>query len=240
MKTKLKNRISLIVVCALLLVLAFSCKKEDGDPDTVTDIDGNVYHTITIGTRVWFKDNLKTTKFKDGSQIPLVTEQAAWTTLTNPGYCWFDNNTSNKTTYGGLYNGYAVKDARGLCPTGWHVATDADWSDMEMAFGLPQAQASIEGNRGVTENVGGHLKDLQHWDAPNSGADNSSDFSAFGTGYRRPTGEFEWFRQWTGYYTSTGLDADHLFRRYLGYDFTGVSRGNYSLHYGYSIRCVKD
>jgi uncharacterized protein (TIGR02145 family) len=240
MQTRLKPTICSIMIGGAMLLLATSCKKENNDPGTVTDIDGNVYNTVTIGTRVWFKENLRTTKFKDGSLIQPVTEQAAWTTLTSPGYCWYDNNLANKTTYGGLYNGYAVKESRGLCPTGWHVATDADWVDMEMAYGLPQAQGSIEGDRGVAENVGGHLKDLQHWDAPNSGADNSSGFSALGTGYRRPTGEFEWLRQWTGFYTSTATDASHLIQRYLGYDYQGISRRPYSLTYGYSIRCVKD
>ena len=240
MNTKIKSVICLTVVCGSLLILAISCKKENNDPGTVTDIDGNVYHTITIGTRVWFKENLRTTKFKDGSEIQPVTEKAAWVTLTTPGYCWYENNVANKTIYGGLYNGYAVKESSGLCPTGWHVATDADWVDMEMAFGLPQAQAYITGDRGEAENVGGHLKDLQHWDAPNSGADNSSGFSALGTGYRRDTGDFEWLGQWAGFYTSTAPDASHLFQRYLGYDEVGVARLVYPLTYGYSIRCVKD
>lgn len=240
MNTKLKSVIRLTMICSSLLLLATCCKKESNDPDSVTDADGNVYQTVTIGTRVWFQENLKTTKFRDGSPIPFVTDQSAWGALSAPGYCWVENDASNKAIYGALYNGYAVKDSRKLCPAGWHVSTDADWIDMEMEFGMPQSAATMEGDRGMTENVGGHLKDLDHWDAPNSGADNSSGFSAAGAGYRRPTGEFNWFMQWIGFYTSTAPDASHLIQRYLGFDFTGVARRSYPLNYGYSIRCVKD
>ncbi|MCU0459923.1 MAG: fibrobacter succinogenes major paralogous domain-containing protein [Bacteroidales bacterium] len=195
---------------------------------------------VTIGSQTWLVENLKTTKFRDGSQVPLITDQSAWAALTTPGFCWYDNNTANKSVYGGLYNGYAVRDSRGLCPTGWHVVTDADFIDLETSSGLLQSQAYFDGDRGVAGNVGGHLISTQYWDAPNSGADNSSGFTAIGTGYRRPTGEFNWFRLWTGYYTSTAPDANHLIRRYIGYYFTGISRSSYDLDYGYSIRCVKD
>lgn len=240
MNARLKSVILLAMICSIFLLLATGCKKDKDETGTVTDADGNVYHTVAIGNRVWFLENLKTSKFKDGSQIQLVTDQAVWAALTAPGFCWVENNTANKATYGALYNGYAVTDSRGLCPAGWHVSTDADWVDMERAFGLVQSEAYFEGDRGMNENVGGHLKALNNWDAPNSGADNSSGFSAIGAGYRRPTGEFNWFRQWIGFYTSTAPDASHLIQRYLGFDFTGVARRSYPLTYGYSIRCVKN
>jgi uncharacterized protein (TIGR02145 family) len=239
MKTRIKFVITLFSVFISFLLLAVSCKKDEV-PGTVTDIDGNVYKTVTIGGDVWMAENLKTTKFRDGSAIALVSDNNQWAGLTSAAYCWYDNSNTNKTTFGGLYNGYAVKDSRGLCPVGWHVATDDEWVDMELGQGLVQGQAYSDGDRGVTENVGGHLKSTLHWDSPNSGADNKSGFSAVGSGYRRQTGDFEWIGQWAGFYTSTGPDADHLYRRYLGYDFKGISRSSYILNYGYSIRCVKD
>ena len=234
---KTRSEITLFLFM-FILFLVYGCKKDD--ENTITDIDGNVYKTKTIGGNVWMTENLRTTKFNDGSAISLVTDAVQWTGLNTPAYCWCDNNAANKNTLGGLYNGYAVKDSRGLCPTGWHVATDQDWVDLELSQGLIQADATVTGGRGDDENVGGHLKSTTTWDAPNSGADNSSGFSALGTGYRRPPGEFEWFRQWTGYYTSSTLTQGYLWMRYLGYDMKAIAKVERSLQYGYSIRCVKD
>lgn len=223
---------------ALIVLLAVSCTKEkDG---TVNDVDGNVYKTITIGGNIWMAENLRTTKFRDGSPIQLVTDNGQWPGLSTAAYCWPENNSSNKNTLGGLYNGYAVIDSKGLCPAGWHISTDAEWQEMEVFLGLPQAMANTVGDRGEAENVGGHLKATSTWDSPNSGADNSSGFSAFGTGVRRPPGDFEYWRQWTGYYTATISNPDFLWMRYIGYNMQAIARVERSFHYGYSIRCVKD
>src|SRR5664279_2133742 len=88
-------------------------------PAVVTDIDGNVYTTVTIGTQVWMVENLKTTKYNDGTSIPNITDGAAWESLTTPGYCFYNNEAANKTTYGALYNWYTVNSSK-LAPTGWH------------------------------------------------------------------------------------------------------------------------
>lgn len=221
-----------------ILILATGCKKNDDD--TVTDIDGNVYRTIFIGGNTWMAENLRTTRFRDGSSIQLVTDIGQWTGMSSAAYCWPENNSSNKSTLGGLYNGYAVTDSRGLCPAGWHVSTDGEWQQIEVSLGLPQALANTVGDRGEAENVGGHLKATSTWDSPNSGADNSSGFSALGTGYRRPEGIFNWFRQWTGYYTSTIRNPGFLWMRYIGFDMKATGRWDRGLDYGYSIRCVKD
>ena len=93
------------------------------DHNLVKDTDGNVYHTVTIGTQVWMKENLKTTKYNDGTPIPLVAESKAWGNLSTPAYCWF------KTKYGALYNWYTVNTGK-LCPLGWHVPTDAEWTKL--------------------------------------------------------------------------------------------------------------
>ncbi|HBE41603.1 MAG TPA: hypothetical protein DDW27_10455 [Bacteroidales bacterium] len=235
MKTK-----SEITLCFLLSILIFTCGCKKDDDKTLTDVDGNNYKTITIGGNVWMAENLRTTKFNDGSAIPLVTDAGQWPGLNSPAYCWFENNASNKNTLGGLYNGYAVKDSRGLCPTGWHVASDQDWIDLELSQGMKQTDAFVTDDRGVDENVGGHLKAITTWDAPNSGADNSSGFSALGTGYRRPPGEFEWFRKYSGFYTSSTSNPGYLWMRYLGHDMKGIARYERSLQYAYSIRCIKD
>ena len=94
---------------------------------TVTDVDENIYHIVSIGNQIWMVENLKTTKYNDGSTIPHVTDSTLWEQLTSPAYCWFDNHEmDNKDTYGALYNYYAVETEK-LCPKGWHVQTDYEW-----------------------------------------------------------------------------------------------------------------
>jgi len=239
MKNTLKKIIPAIAAGIFCVLFIVSCKKENDD--NVTDIDGNVYKIISIGGNVWMAENLRTTKFRDGTAIPLVTGEADWAALSGAAYCWPENNASNKSTLGGLYNGYAVLSNKGLCPSGWHVATDGDWIALELELELPQAEAYLDAIRGETQNVGGKLKATVNWDAPNLGANNSSGFTAYGTGYRRPTGEFNWYRQWTGYLTTTtSVAQDHFWMRYLGYDLQGIDRHERDRQYGYSVRCVKD
>lgn len=239
MEKSAENSLMAIVTGLFCFLFIVSCKKDDSD--TVKDIDGNVYKTIFIGGKTWMAENLRTTKFRDGTAIPYVTGESDWAALTSAAYCWPENNAAYKSPYGGLYNGYAVLDIRGLCPAGWHIATDGDWIALELEMGLPQAEAYLDAIRAEDQNVGGKLKATINWDAPNLGANNSSGFSAYGTGYRRPTGEFNWFRQWTGYLTSTpATNPGNFWMRYLGYDLKGIDRHERSRDYGYSARCVKD
>ena len=135
-------------------------------PLTATDIDGNVYHTVTIGTQIWMVENLKTTRYNDGSPIPFVTDSSSWSNLTTPGYCWYNNDTTNKNTYGALYNWFAVNTGK-LAPTGWHVPTDDEWTTLTTYLG----GESI---------AGGKLKETgtTHWRTPNAGATNEIGFTA--------------------------------------------------------------
>lgn len=239
MKNALKKIIPAMAAGILFLLAIVCCQKEE--TDTVTDIDGNVYKIVAIGGNIWMAENLRTTKFTDGTAIPLVTGEAEWAALSSSAYCWPENNASNKSTLGGLYNGYAVFETRGLCPTGWHIPTDAEWIDLELELGLPQAEAYLDAVRGEDQNVGGKLKATVNWNAPNLGANNNSRFSAYGTGYRRPPGEFDWFREWTGYLTTTPANnPGDYWMRYLGYDIQGTDRHQRSRQYGYSVRCIKD
>jgi uncharacterized protein (TIGR02145 family) len=141
-------------------------------PNTIKDIDGNIYHAIKIGTQVWMLENLKVTRFNDGKEIPLVTENDSWTYLSTPGYCYFNNNTANGTTYGAMYNWYAVNTHK-LCPRGWHVPTDEEWSTLiNYLGGLSAASGKIR-EAGFT-----------HWLSPNIDANNLSNFTALPGGYR--------------------------------------------------------
>ena len=141
--------------------------------NSIKDIDGNKYKTVTIGTQVWMAENLKTTKFNDGTPIPMVKENDAWANLTTPAFSWYNNDSiDNKRNYGALYNWYTVSTNK-LCPVGWHVPTEAEW-------------ATITAYLGEVGLAGGKLKDAGtvHWRTPNTGATNESGFTALPGGYR--------------------------------------------------------
>jgi uncharacterized protein (TIGR02145 family) len=147
---------------------------------TVKDIDGNVYKTITIGTQVWMAENLRTTKLDDGKIVPLVTDDKIWAGLNTPAYCWYTNNApENKNKYGALYNWYTVSTNK-LCPRGWHVPTDAEWK-------------TLITNLGGESVAGGKLKEkgTSHWQSPNAGATNETGFTALPSGERKQSGVFE-------------------------------------------------
>lgn len=137
-----------------------------------TDFDGNVYNSVMIGNQIWMKENLKTTKYNDGTPIPLVTENYSWSNQNTPGYCWYNNEVTYKNPYGALYNWYTVR-ANQLCPTGWHVSTKNEWIILN----------DYLGGAGI---AGGKLKEegLSHWHSPNLGATNESGFTAVGSGIR--------------------------------------------------------
>lgn len=127
-----------LVIMGVFLMLGNSCKKDNSInylPTTVSDADGNVYHTIAIGPQIWMAENLKTTKFRNGDPIPNITDVTAWENLTSGAYCYYRNDIVNITTFGMLYNWYAVNDSRNIAPTGWHVPSDAEWSTLRSWLG---------------------------------------------------------------------------------------------------------
>jgi uncharacterized protein (TIGR02145 family) len=154
-------------------------------PSTVIDVDGNVYHTVVIGTQMWTVENLKTTSYNDGTPITYAPGSAAWLALTDGGYCWYNNVAS--TSYGALYNWYALNTGK-LAPIGWHVPTNEDW-------------IVLTDYLGGTLVAGGKMKaaGIARWQAPNAQASNSSGFSAFPNGYRALDGLFvdqNYFGSW--------------------------------------------
>ena len=189
------------------------------------DIDGNIYKTVTIGKQVWMKENLKTTKYDDGKTIPLVTDNMAWGTLTTPAYCWFNNDElASKNKFGALYNWYTVSTNK-LCPKGWHVPTDEEWTTL----------TTFLGGEGV---AGGKLKEkgTTHWE---------SDFTGLSSGDRNYSGVFDltgsnviYFRSNGYWWSSTELQAGNAYYRRLYYSFSDVYRSPSVKQYGYSIRCL--
>ncbi|MDD5673049.1 MAG: FISUMP domain-containing protein [Chitinivibrionales bacterium] len=194
-----------------------------------TDIDGNTYDTVSIGTQVWMVENLKTTKYNDGTAVHLVADSTAWSNLTTDGYCWYNNSVSYWNTYGALYNWYAVNTGK-LAPTGWHVPSDSEWE--------------VLGNYLGGDNVaGGPLKEsgMTYWASPNKNATNSTGFSALPGGYRVSTGSFSSIGS-TGYWWSSTVDnATSSWARGMASNSAIVGRSNYGNNsYGFSIRCVKN
>lgn len=198
-------------------------------PQIVKDIEGNVYNTVKIGNQTWMVKNLKTTKYNDGTAIPLITDGAAWAALSTPGYCWYDNEASSfKPSYGALYNGYAVSTGK-LCPKDWHVPSDAEWTTLTTYLG----GESVAGEK---------LKETgtSYWVSPNTGATNESGYTALPGGLRYHNGIFHDFG-FSGYWwSSTEYSASRAFFRYMDYEYSNVFRFNNLKKIGFSVRCIRD
>jgi uncharacterized protein (TIGR02145 family) len=211
-----------------ILILGCS-KKEEKPPAPVTDIDGNTYKTVKIGTQIWMAENLKTTKLNDGSDIPLVTVSQDWKDLITSAYCWYNNDEiSNSDPYGALYNCYTVTSGK-LCPTGWHIPAI---EEMQLLCGF----------LGDTLKGGGKLKEsgTAHWLFPNTGATNSTGFFALPAGIRYFEGSFTAIQHFTGFWSSTEAGSDEASFLSLYYGDATVKINNTSKNQGLSIRCIKN
>lgn len=200
---------------------------------SISDIENNVYKTVAIGSQLWMKSDLKTTRFSDNLFIPNITESSVWTTITSPAYCWYDNTPSYGSTYGILYNWYAVETDK-LCPLGWHVPTDEEYNTMEQYLGMPLAEINLWDWRGTDQ--GSQMKSSTLWDGTNT-----SGFSGLPGGYRRgDIGNFYalgiltyW---WTG---SESISTEALYRR-LDTSESKVYRHATSKRGGKFVRCIKN
>lgn len=199
---------------------------------TVTDIDGNDYKTITIGTKTWMAENLRTTRYRNGDSIPEVTGNTAWKNLKTHAYCNYENTADldKIATFGRLYNWFTVSDSRNIAPVGWHIATDAEWTLMSTSLGGEST-------------AGGKLKESStfHWKGPNTGASNSSGFTALPSGRREYTdGSFINLGYDGFWWTSSAYNPDYSWYYYLHYDVANAYRANFHKQYGFSVRCVQD
>lgn len=196
-------------------------------PMQVTDFDGNVYNTVIIGTQLWMQENLKVTHYRDGSPISNVPS-STWSTLASGAYCWINNNILNKDIYGAIYNSFAAVDNHNLCPTGWHVATDAEWTTLETYLG----GSSV---------AGGKLKETgtEHWISPNTAATNESGFTGLPGGY--VTGSTHYSPGSLGHWwSSTWVDQTGItWARRLNNDVSSVFRSGNNGHWGHSVRCIQ-
>ena len=203
----------------------------------LSDTEGNVYSTVKIGTQVWMSANLKTTRYSNGASIYYITDNSEWMNMQYGAYCWHNNDISNKTLYGALYNWYAV-DTRMLCPKGWHVPTDDEWTILtDFAGGQAVAGAKLK-SAGTIEAGNGV------WNSPNTNATNEYGFGAVPGGSRNYNGIFSY----TGvlgirgdYFSSTIDNSGYVWLRSMFYDDQNIERGGYqSPEHGSSVRCIKD
>lgn len=201
----------------------------DTSTATVFDIDGNGYHAVTIGTQVWLVENLKTTKYRDGTSIPNVKVDAQWQALATGAYSDYNNTPSNSTKYGRLYNWHAIIDSRNIAPDGWHVPTDADW-DILIGY---------LGGEGV---AGGKLKETGtvHWLSPNIDATNEFGFSALPAGYRHNDGWYYGVNEEGVYWSSIDYSTVNAFYRFTSSNRGSIIKGNGNKNQGLSVRCIKD
>jgi uncharacterized protein (TIGR02145 family) len=197
-------------------------------PSVCIDYDGNAYPTITIGTQTWMAEDLRVTHYRNGNAIPNITDNAAWAALATGAYCWFNNDLTTNEKYGALYNWYTVNDSRGLCPQGWHVPTDAEWT-------------ALTSYLGGTSVAGGKMKSVStFWTSPNTDATNNSGFSGHPGGYRNYDGTFFDLGINLDLWSSTEYSTANAWYRYLHNSNSNVGVGDCPKRSGMSVRCLRD
>ena len=197
----------------------------------VEDIDRNIYYTVKIGDQTWMAENLKTTKYRNGDLIGTTTPATLniWGE-SSPKYQWaYNGNESNADTYGRLYTWYAVTDSRNVCPTGWHVPSDGEWTTLTDYLG------------GLSE-AGGKLKETGtlHWVSPNTGATNETGFTGLPGGNRHPIDAFNYIGNIGDWWSATEYDSGNALSRMLYHDSSSANWDIPSKKTGLSVRCIKD
>jgi uncharacterized protein (TIGR02145 family) len=217
-----------------------------------TDGDNNNYPVVEIGSQVWMAENLKTTKYNDGTPIPNITADAEWTAIYNnftatgqktPAYCWYGNSIENKAVYGGLYTWFTIDAAsngnKNACPAGWHVPLDDEWYTLALSLDVNALKVRDYGT--VSFIAGGKLKETgtAHWESPNTGATNISGFTALPGGDR----DFQQFCN-IGYagiwWTATDNSILTPFWRQLDWAINSLEKGYLEKAAGFSVRCVRN
>lgn len=217
---------------------------------TVADIDGNTYNTVLIGTQCWTKSNLKVTKYNDGTNIPLdatggptgFSATGGWYALTTGARTVYEHDNNNLNVYGYLYNHYAVLDSRKICPSGWHVPSDSEWNTLMIAIDPTGSTSPFSSGAAVSLIAGGKMKSTTLWNSPNTGADNSSGFSALPSGVRGYHG-FQNKGNLTKFWSTTlypGSINDISTRGGFEYNNSGMFWDYVQPPTGLPIRCLKD
>lgn len=193
---------------------------------TVTDIEGNEYKTVKIGTQIWMAENLRTATYNNGTAIPNVTNGSTWSGLTSGAWCYYNNNSSYNIPYGKLYNWYTMVSLNNLCPTGWRTPTETDYTTL---FNY------------LATDIAGKLKDAgtTYWISSNTGATNETGFKHLPGGNRTSTGSFDYLSELGYLWTRSGPTFNGKYF-YMNYSSTTVIFGDGDRKAGYSVRCIKD
>lgn len=205
---------------------------------SLTDQDGNVYKTIVIGNQEWMAENLKTSVYRNGNPIDNVIDISQWDNLSTGAWCYYENNSQNECPYGKLYNWFAVSDPRNLCPIGWHVPTDGEWTAL-----INYLDPNANGGFNIPNLSGGKMKSTgsQFWMDPNQNATNESGFSGIQGGRLISGGSGAFSNFNVGFWwTSTEGNAFNAWNRYIYYNSGSVQLGNYMKGDGFSVRCLRD
>ena len=255
MKKTIQTWMNFLLIAGFVMILTTSCKKSESptDPtqttnDTVKDIDGNSYTTVTIGSQVWMVENLKTTKYRNGDPIPNVTDNTQWSNLTTGAYCNYNNDVAIANKYGKLYNWYAMNDSRNIAPIGWHVPSEAEWTKMKIYIGA---------NLGTSGTIAKALASKTDWViSTETGAvgndlskNNTSGFTALpggcllfyntGQGGYREVGNYGYW--WLTGETDVSTGHSGFTNVFVNYNASGYSELlPTSKKGGLSIRCLKD
>jgi uncharacterized protein (TIGR02145 family) len=203
-------------------------------PALLSDVDGNLYNTVQIGDQCWMQDNLMVERFRNGDAITTGLNNSEWQSTTIPAFALYNNEPVNKIKLGILYNWFAATDARGLCPTGWHLPSDAEWTELTDFLG-GEALAG-----GKMKTTGNRMDGTGVWFAPNVDATNSSGFSGLPGGFRDLNGIYGIGGFYAFWWSSTEENSLQSLYRQVGYVETQVTRSFDLKQYGFSVRCLKD
>jgi uncharacterized protein (TIGR02145 family) len=199
-----------------------------GEKETISDIDGNLYHAIGIGSQIWTVENLRTTRLNNGTEIGLAKCFRLWSVPLVPAYCYYNSDDTNRRVYGVMYNWYTVNTGL-LCPAGWHVPQESEWTILETFLGS-------------NETAGGKLKETgnEHWNTPNTGAINVSGFTGLPGGFRDDSAIDYDLNVSSIFWTSTAFDSNAACYRSLASSSGSLFKGGFSRASGAYVRCVKN
>jgi uncharacterized protein (TIGR02145 family) len=212
----------LFIILVVAMIFSFRASKSISQ---VTDVDGNVYKTVTIGTQVWTVENLNVEHYRNGDLIPQVQDADKWAKLTTGGWCYYENNSENEITYGKLYNWYAVNDPRGLAPEGWHIPTEAEWQTLIDFLG-------------GTKIAGKKMKSTSGWNENGNGT-NESGFSGLPEGVCNLEGKFFGIGGGGGWWNITETNELNAWVINIGCESDAVFKGSGSKKNGFSVRCLR-
>ena len=236
--------VKMIAADVLIYPIAFG-QPCPGTP-TVTDIDGNVYQTVLIGSQCWMAENMKVTSYNNGAIIPNVKEANEWLNLLTGAYVWYDNDPSWKNPYGALYNWFTVVDPNGLCPEGWHIPSHNEWTELTNFIGgtgAPHAN-ELKSCRQVSSPLGGECNTSEHprWDDSNNSVFGTDDygFSALPGGYRVGLGQYNLLGGYGAWWSSTEYSYWFSWGRSMFWDTENVGNFYDYKQVGRSVRCLKD